>query len=174
MGNSALVIIDVQVGIFNIANYPIYNEKELLENIKKLIMEAREKEIPIIYVQHHHDEGGILQYGSEVWQVHQDIKPKEGDIIVHKNKPDSFQDTTLKDELEQRNISHLIMTGLQTEYCVDTTCRRAFSLGYDVSLVKDGHSTIDSTLKASQIIEHHNKVLGDWFADVKLTEEIKF
>lgn len=174
MGNSALIIIDVQVGMFNIANYPVYKAKELVGNIKSLIEQARSKEIPIIYIQHHHDEGGILQYGSEVWQVHQDIEPQEGDSIVHKNRPDSFQNTTLKEELDKRNIDQLIMTGLQSEYCVDTTCRRAFSLGYDVILVKDGHSTLDGALKAPQIIDHHNKVLGDWFAEVKLTEEIKF
>ena len=48
---------------------------------------------------------------------------------------------------------------MQTELCVDTTCRRAISLGFDVTLVSDGHTTIDGDLPAESIIGHHNAVL---------------
>jgi len=64
---------------------------------------------------------------------------------------------------------------LQTEYCIDTTCPRAFTLGYEVTLVKDAHSTWDSSLlKANRIIEHHNNVLGGWFVTLKSEREIEF
>jgi nicotinamidase-related amidase len=67
----------------------------------------------------------------------------------------------------------VIITGVQTEYCVDTTCRRAYSLGYHVVLIRDAHSTYDTnTLTASQIIAHHNNILGGWFAELKETSEI--
>jgi nicotinamidase-related amidase len=67
-----------------------------------------------------------------------------------------------------------------TEYCVDTTCRRATSLGYDVTLVSDAHLTRDSeVLPATSIIAHHNFVLADFGAGdhavkVKPTDEIDF
>jgi len=65
--------------------------------------------------------------------------------------------------------------GLQTEYCIYTTCRRAFSLGYVVILVKNAHSTWDSScLTAQQIIWHHNYVLGGWFVVLKNEREIEF
>lgn len=172
MDNTALIIIDVQSGIFTIPNSPVYKGDELLENISYLINKARQKRLPIIYVQHQHNKGGILEYGSDAWEIHHQIKPAKDDIIIHKTTPDSFHETTLKDELDKREINKLILVGFQTEYCVDTTCRRAFSLGYDVILVKDGHSTLDSLLKASEIIEHHNGVLGNWFAELKSTKEV--
>jgi len=87
--------------------------------------------------------------------------------------PDAFQATNLQRELESKGIKRLIVTGVQTEYCVDTTCRRAYSLGYDVTLVKDAHSTWDTDhLSAPQIIAHHNHVLGGWFAELKEANEI--
>ena len=96
-------------------------------------------------------------------------------MVVQKRHPDSFQDTNLRQELASRTIERLVITGIQTEYCVDTTCRRAYSLGYDVTLVKDAHSTWDSDhLTASQIIAHHNDVLGGWFAELKEASEIEF
>lgn len=56
-----------------------------------------------------------------------------------------------------------MITGVQSEICIDTTCRRAYSLGYD-ALVEDGHSTYDTTLlSAPQIIKHHNHIIGEWF-----------
>lgn len=58
--------------------------------------------------------------------------------------------------------------------CIDTTCRRAFSLGYKVTLVSDAHSTWNSqVITAQQIINHHNSVLR-WFADVYSSRDIKF
>ena len=76
--------------------------------------------------------------------------------------------------MKKQGIEHLIITGIQTEACVDTTCRRAFSMGYKVTLVSDTHSTWASEeLTAQQIINHHNGVLG-WFADVYPSNDIKF
>jgi nicotinamidase-related amidase len=98
-----------------------------------------------------------------------------GDVVVQKQTPDAFHETNLHRELESKGIKKLVIAGLQTEYCIDTTCRRAFSLGYDVILVKDAHSTWDSPrFTAKQIIEHHNHVLGGLFVTLKNEREIEF
>jgi nicotinamidase-related amidase len=95
------------------------------------------------------------------------------DVKIEKNFPDSFQDTTLESHLTQLGVNQLIVAGIQTEICVDATCRRAFSLGYDVILAKDGHSTADSSsLIADQIITHHNTVLQNWFVSLSDTQNI--
>jgi nicotinamidase-related amidase len=99
----------------------------------------------------------------------------KGDIVIQKNTPDAFYKTNLCEKLESKGIRNLIVAGLQTEYCVDTTCRRAFSLGYNVTLVKDAHSTWDtSILSAEQIIEHHSSVLSGFFVTLKNEKEIMF
>ncbi|MDA2623304.1 isochorismatase family protein [Bacillus cereus] len=72
------------------------------------------------------------------------------------------------------NIKRVILTGIQSEISVDATCQPTYGLGYDVILVKDRHGTYNSQgLSASQIINQHNHVLGQWFADVKCAKSIK-
>jgi nicotinamidase-related amidase len=69
----------------------------------------------------------------------------------------------------------LVIAGIETEVCVDMACRRAYSLGYEVVLASDAHSASDRPpLKAEEIIEHHNGVLGKWFAKLKRSKDIQF
>ena len=169
-----MLIIDMQVGNFSEPD-PIYNGDELLAKVKGLIARARAAQIPIIYVQNNGSSGDPDEYGTPGWEIHPSIAAVEGDVLVQKRTPDAFYETNLQRELEARGIRKLVIAGLQTEYCIDTTCRRAFSLGYDVVLVKDAHSTWGSPLfTAKQIIEHHNHVLGGWFATLKNEREIEF
>ena len=77
--------------------------------------------------------------------------------------------------MDSLGTERLIVVGNQTKFCVDTTCRRAHSLGYKVTLLKDGHSTWDNEhLKAQQIIDHHNLVLGRHFVSLDETTCIDF
>jgi nicotinamidase-related amidase len=170
---TALLVIDLQV--CNFEESPVHRGGDLLSKIGALIAQARAVRVPIIYVQHCGPEGAIDQPGTPGWEIHPAIAPTEGDAVVQKCHPDAFQETSLQDELKSRGIDRLLITGIQTEYCIDTTCRRAYSLGYDVILVKDAHSTWDTDLlSAPQIIAHHNKVLGGWFAKLKEVSEIEF
>lgn len=174
MSNTALLIIDMQVGNFLESN-PIYKGDELLEKVKSLITKARSAQIPIVYVQNNGGNGDPDEYGTPGWEIHPSIVPAEGDVRVQKQNPDAFYETNLQSELETRRIKKLVIAGLQTEYCVDTTCRRAFTLDYDIILVKDAHSTWDSQpFTAQQIIDHHNQVLGGWFVTLKNEGEIEF
>jgi nicotinamidase-related amidase len=174
MSDTALLIIDMQVGNFS-EPAPIYEGNELLAKVKSLIARARSAQIPIFYVQNNGGSGDPDAYGTPGWEIHPSIALVEGNVMVQKQTPDAFHETNLHRELDSRGIKKLVIAGLQTEYCIDTTCRRAFSLGYKVILVKDTHSTWDSPrFTAQQIIEHHNQVLGGWFATLKNEREIKF
>nr|WP_254119357.1 isochorismatase family protein [Bacillus sp. FJAT-29790] len=170
----ALLIIDVQIGSFQ-ESKPLYKGNELLTNIQLLISKTRLVRAPIFYTKFNNIPGKPLERGTSGWKIHPFITPFENDIIIEKNHPDSFQRTNLRQELDVKGIKQIVITGIQTEVCVDATCRRAYSLGYDVILAKDGHSTYDSGIfKAPQIINHHNEVLHQWFAYVKKTNEIEF
>ena len=170
----ALLIIDVQMGMFA-DNDPVYRGDQLLATIGDLIASARAAGTPVVYVQHSGGENHPLNPDAPGWPIHPAIAPAEDELVVHKCHPDSFQETNLQHELEARGIKRLIVAGIQTEYCVDTTCRRAFSLGYDVTLVQDAHSTWNTEyLHASQIAAHHNQVLGNWFVTLKEARAIEF
>ncbi|GAA0356402.1 cysteine hydrolase family protein [Bacillus horti] len=174
MSKTALLIVDVQKGMF-FEDYPVYQGDRLIKNVQELLLKARAAQAPVIYVQHAEDEdSGPLVFGTTAWEVHDDIAPQDGDVIIHKQTPDSFYQTHLEEELRKQGIEHIVLTGIQTEVCVDTTCRRARSLDYKVTLVTDAHSTWDSqVLKAQQIIDHHNATLR-WMATAKKAEEIIF
>ena len=161
--NTALVVIDVQVGI--IEGGRAYCVGEVLERISSMLTQARAAGTAVIYVQHDGPEGHAVEVDSPGWRIHPAIAPAPGELVVRKRASDSFFDTTLQNELEERGIRHLVITGAMTEYCVDTTCRRAVSLGYDVTLVGDAHTTYDNDLlPAARIISHHNALLDGFDA----------
>ncbi|MED0963595.1 cysteine hydrolase family protein [Bacillus paramycoides] len=168
----ALIVIDVQAGMYT-AGMPVHNGEKLLETLQGLIQECRSNSIPVIYVQHNGPKDHPLEKGTDGWKVHAAIAPQEGDSIVEKTTPDSFNKTNLNEVLQEKGIEHVIISGMQTQYCVDTTTRRAFSEGYKVTLVSDAHSTFDTdVLRAEDIVKHHNVVLGS-FADVITLIDLK-
>jgi nicotinamidase-related amidase len=175
--DTALLVIDVQVGLVEGAE-SAYRGAEMLANINRLLAKARTTGIPVIYIQHDGSEAGRLAVGSPGWQIHPAITPIDGEAIVRKRASDAFHETILQRELESRSIKRLVITGMKTEYCVDTTSRRAISLGFDVVLVGDAHATTDSeALPAKQIIRHHNDTLDGFGTDdheitVQNTDEV--
>jgi len=170
---SALLVIDMQNAMFEQPD-PVYKGEDLLQIIHGLICKARDARITIIYIQHNGRTGGPLENGTDGWEIHPQIKPIEGDIVVQKSKPDSFLNTELHNCLEEKGITTLIITGIQSDVCVDTTCRRACSDGYKVVLIEDGHSTWGTEeITAKQIISHENYILGNWFAELKSAGEVE-
>lgn len=152
----ALLVMDVQFGPL----WGTYKKEETLRVIEKLIAKAEKEKIPIIYTQHEELPGGFLERGSPFWQFEQGISPQSEDTIIYKQATDAFYHTPLKDELRKREITNLVVVGARTEYCVDTTCRAAIALGFHVTLVKDGHTTVDGVIPADTIIKHHNHHLN--------------
>lgn len=168
--NKALIVIDVQEGFFSDSNYPVYNEKELINNINQLIDSFRKDGKPIIFVRHIDED---LIKGTRPWEVYSKIHSTSDDLYVAKTTPDSFFKTELLNVLKTNNIDSIVIVGLQTEYCIDTTCKSAFGKGISTILVSDGHSTYDNSfMKANKIIDYHNKIMGSWFAELKTTKEI--
>jgi nicotinamidase-related amidase len=170
MPHEAIVIIDVQNAILGAPDteWSAKNRlalDEVVARIARLIRHGRERGIPIVYVQHDGPSGHRLETGSIGWQIRPEISPIEGEPVIHKSACDSFFETTFGTELESRGIERLMVAGCMTQYCVDTTVRRAVSLGYDVTLVADGHMTADcSALGFEQIIGHHNALLDGFDA----------
>jgi nicotinamidase-related amidase len=159
-GSTALLVIDVQNAMFD-DSYPPYLGSETRDVIAGLIEKARLASVPVIYVQHEDLAYEPMQPGHRGFEIHADVAPIDGEPVVRKQASDSFSGTDLKGRLDSLDVTNLVITGLQTEYCIDTTCRSAMSQGYDVTLVADGHTTCDSqTLNASQIIASHNEHLA--------------
>ncbi|MDQ0273286.1 cysteine hydrolase family protein [Cytobacillus purgationiresistens] len=164
--NTALLIIDFQIGSFH-KKKSLFKSNELLKNIQTLITQARIKNIPIFLTKHNGKQGSCNQKGMPGWSIHPSIQLTGDEVIIEKDFPDSFQQTDLESHLASKNINHIVIAGIQSEICVDATCRQAFSKGFEVTIVEDGHSTFNSNnLTADQIINHHNEIFKKWFSSL--------
>ena len=172
---TAVLVIDLQLGMFAAERGdPIHAGGALLTRVQALLGQARHAGAPVIYVRHGGGPGHALEHGTPNWQIHPAIAPAAGDAIVDKRTPDAFHETTLAATLAAAGARRIVVAGAQTEFCVDTTCRRAFSLGFEVFLVSDAHSTWDNeNLTADQIIRHTNQTLSGWFVSLVSSNDAK-
>jgi nicotinamidase-related amidase len=167
---TALLVIDVQRGIMNdpiLARKKEINQAfdETVARIAGLIARARTACVPVIYIQHDGGPGHRLEPETSGWPLRPEITPHPGEPVIHKRACDAFFETPLNAELTAAGIKELVICGCMTQYCIDTTVRRAVSLGYDVVLAADGHTTADTdTLRFEQIIAHHNALLDGFDA----------
>ena len=121
---------------------------------------ARAAGVPVLLVQHE-EEAGPLRADSAGWQLAEALDTAPADLRVRKTTPDSFHRTELQRLLRERGVGALVVCGLQSDFCVDTTVRRALALGYHVTLAADAHTTLDNgVLTAAQIAAHHNATLA--------------
>jgi nicotinamidase-related amidase len=168
--DTALVVIDVQRGILDIPG--LARKKEIdqalvgtVQRIASLLERARRARIPVLYVQHDGGPGHRLEPNTPGWPIRQEISPLSAEPVIRKRACDAFFETRLQEELAARNVKQLVIAGCMTQYCIDTSVRRAVSLGFDVVLAADGHTTADTpTLRFEQIIAHHNALLDGFDA----------
>jgi nicotinamidase-related amidase len=168
-GNAALLIIDVQRGLFR-KSTPIYRADELLLHINMLADRARRVGAPVFFVQH--SDKKMLVRGSDDWNLHPGLHIQAEDHIVPKCHVSAFQDTSLDDQLLANGIRKVVVAGLVTYACVRATCIDAKKHGYQVVLAKDAHSNCNK--HASEVIDYWNKKLGSGTAELRATQEIEF
>lgn len=155
---TALLIIDVQQAL-STGDEAGFEIDRVIERINALSAEARAAGAPVVVVQHE-EADGPLRFGAAGWQLADGLAVQPQDLRVRKTAPDAFHRTELHELLQSRGIDRLVVCGMQTECCVDSTVRRALALGYEIALAQDAHTTCDNgVLAAAQIIEHHNRTL---------------
>jgi nicotinamidase-related amidase len=169
LAKTALLIIDVQSELFQ-KSTPIYRAKVLLENIQALTERAHQAGVPVIYIQH--SSNAFLIKGSEGWQIHPQLKPLEGEKIIHKCHPSAFKETELKEHLDTKGIQMLVIAGLVTHGCVKATSLDALKHGYQVVLVSDAHSSYSKD--AAKLITEWNAKIGKAGAVLQETEAVAF
>jgi nicotinamidase-related amidase len=157
---TALLVIDVQQGLCE-GEQEAIESQAVITRINLVAEKARAAGALVVFVQH---EGscGYLEFGSDAWQLARGLRLEAGDLRIRKTTPDAFHRTELEALLQRHGVTDLVIGGMHTEFCVDTTTRRALALGYPVLLVEDGHTTRDNAhLSAAQIIRHHNQTLAN-------------
>lgn len=171
MTYDALIIIDMQTAL--VQEHP-YNEERVIENIKALLALFREKKIPVIYIRHDGGKGDELEKGTKGWEIYSEIKPLEGEKIFDKNYNSAFRQTGLHEYLQEIGAKHIVMCGMQTEYCFDVSCKVAFEYGYQVTIAKDTTTTFDNAFATGEALAkyYEDKIWNNRYAQVVSIEEL--
>lgn len=157
---TALLIIDVQRGLCE-GRWAMANAPAVIERINHMSHRVRARGQPVIFVQHE-ELGEGLVHDSEAWQLAPGLHVEDSDHRIRKSASDAFHNTTLRPLLQELGVTRLIVCGMQSDFCVDSTVRHAIAHGYDVTLLSDAHTTMaNQSLSAEQIIAHHNETLGN-------------
>ena len=136
----------------------LYRAEHVLQTLQALIDQARAAGTPIIYVRHNGPPGDVDEPNTPGWEIHPALAPQPGETIVDKTQPSVFAGTALEQELQARQSAQIVLAGMQTDCCIDATCRQAAELGYDVIVVADGHSTFaDNEIAGATLIERYNR-----------------
>ena len=160
---TALLIIDVQRALCS-GEWAAFGIERVLGRINALAARARAAGVLVVLVQHEED-AGPLRADTEGWQLADALDTAPTDLRVRKTTPDSFHRTGLQRLLQERGVGTLAICGLQSDFCIDTTVRRALALGFHVTLAADAHTTLDNgVLTAAQITAHHNATLAQMTA----------
>ena len=148
----ALLIIDVQNDYFPGGANELFHPLEAEKRIQELIAESRACGRPVVYIQHFNppDDTFFLEgtFGAEISDR---IRPQPDDKVIIKRYPNSFLETELDAYLKSLQVDTLIVCGMMTHMCVDTTVRAAMDYGYQVKLVANACATMDLVLNGETI-----------------------
>lgn len=156
--HTAVLVIDVQQGLCE-GPHAAHDCPGTIARINAVTHRARAAGVPVFFIQHESN-AGYLEHSSREWQLASGLQVEAGDRRIRKTTPDSFLRTDLHEALQALDVTRLVVCGMHTEFCVDTTTRKALALGYPVVLVADAHTSAgNAAISAQQVIAHHNATL---------------
>lgn len=140
MKDSVLLVVDVQEGLME--DHPT-NEENFIKNVKDLIKLWRNQNKEIIFVQHQDKED--LVPNSNRWQIYHELHIQSEDKMIDKKFNSAFLHTDLDAYLKSKHIHTIVLVGMQTEFCVDATCKSAFEHGYSIHIPEGCVTTFDNS-----------------------------
>lgn len=173
MNYEALIIVDMQSALVEAEPY---NRTGVVENIKALLNACKNEEIPVMYIQHDGGNGDELEHVSTGWGIYKEIAPLPGEKIFEKQYNSAFRKTGLRACLDEIGAKNIILCGMQTEYCLDATCKVAFEYGYKVTIPQSTTTTFDNAFASGKNLSEYyeNKIWNNRFAQVIDMKQILF
>jgi nicotinamidase-related amidase len=176
--SQALLIIDVQNDYFSGGKCELHNPDAALENIEKVLKHFRSKKMPVIHVQHINTKTDATFFipNTEGALIHKNLTPQEGETHIIKHAPNSFDETNLLKTLKQNAITDIVICGMMTHMCIDTTTRACKDFGINVTLIDDACATKNLSyegkiIPAETVHQTFMSSLNGMFASVKKTDE---
>lgn len=136
-----LLVIDTQTLI---TNESLYKFDLFVSNVKRLISAARRYQVEVIYIRHDDGPGCELNRGSDGYEIYKEFQPQTQEKIFDKTVNSPFKEAGLLQYLRDKGENHLIITGIQTDYCIDATVKCAFEHGFCVTVPSYSNTTVDN------------------------------
>ncbi|EEK74215.1 MULTISPECIES: cysteine hydrolase family protein [Bacillus] len=179
LNQAALIIIDVQEA-FNLPYWGVRNNLLAEENMKSLLEEWRKRKLPVFHIQHVNKENvqSMFYQHAETVNFKEEVQPMPDEIIIQKSVNSAFIGTNLEEQLREQECNTVVIVGLTTNHCVETTTRMAGNLGFTTYLVSDATATfnrkgLDGTEYSAEDIHNMTLVnLHDEFAKIVTTEGV--
>jgi nicotinamidase-related amidase len=177
--SAALVLIDLQKDYFPGGSMELVNAESAASQAALLLQAFRRRSLPVVHVQHFAKRPGAAFFlpGTVGAEIHEAVQPNAGEGVVTKHFPNSFRETTLLDALRSVDASTLVIAGMMTHMCVDTTVRAAADLGFQCSLAQDGCATRDLQFGGQRVEARHVQLaylaaLNGSFASVRPAHDL--
>lgn len=172
--NTALLVIDIQDSFrINPARWASRNNPKFEENVTELIATFREAEQLVIFVLHHDADPGFRPGDPEV-RIMSFLDRRENEPLITKTTRNAFTSTDLQQRLDAHGVRRIVVTGISTEQCCETTTRVAADLGYEVDFVTEATLTFPiGALSADAIVERTEAVLRNRFARIATVNDVK-
>lgn len=175
---TALILVDIQHGLDD-PWYGVRNNPDAERNAARLLEAWRERNQPIVHIQHLSTNPESPLFPGKPGVPHKpEVAPQGDEPVMQKNVNSSFIGTELEGWLRDREIGSVVIAGLTTNHCVETTTRMAGNLGFDATLAHDACAAHDLTgpdgthYSADQVHAMSLANIASEFAAVKSVDEI--
>lgn len=149
----ALVIVDIQNDYFPGGALPLSGSVEAGQKASEVLAHFRKTEQPIVHIQHVEldPDSSFFAAGSVGVEIHELVRPLEGETHFVKHTPNSFVGTPLLQHLQDSSVTELVVVGMMTHMCIDSTVRAAFDFDFTVELVGEACATYNQEFNGIQL-----------------------
>lgn len=148
-----LIIVDIQNDYFENGTIELVCSLQASENAKQFLSKFRSKKLPIVHIQHLSVAQGSSFFlpDTKGQEIHENVKPLDGEKVIEKYYPNSFRDTGRLEYLKSQNVTELVFVGMMTQTCIDATVRAAIDLDFQCTVIGDACVTLDLELNGKQV-----------------------
>jgi nicotinamidase-related amidase len=150
---AALLLIDIQNDYFPGGALEVVGATAAAARVAALLGAFRRRSTPVVHVQHIATRAGATFFLPDTpgAEIHESVRPAPGERVFQKHFPNSFRDTALLEHLRAAGISQLVIAGMMTHMCVDSTTRAAADLGFACSLAHDACATRELSFDGTRV-----------------------
>jgi nicotinamidase-related amidase len=175
----ALLIIDIQRDYFPGGAFPLVGADDAAAQAGDLLAAYRANEETVIHLRHEWDEpeAAFMRPGTPGIEIDSRVTPAPGETVITKTEPNGFVDTQLESVLREGGVTELVVAGMMSSMCVDSTVRRAAELGFEVSVAADACAAPDLDFDGTNVsgdVVHaaFMAALADGFATVANSDRL--